>query len=385
MEPANRSVLLRVASDAHHLNLAARLALRGLGLVEPNPMVGAVLVKDGGVIGLGHHRRFGDLHAERDAIESARRRGHDPAGSTLFVTLEPCRHHGKQPPCTDAIVEAGITRVVYAVADPGEASGSGAEVLRAAGVSVEQTDHAAARAVTLPFLVGSRERRPFVIAKWAQTLDGRVATRTGESKWISSEASRRRVHRLRARVDAILTGIGTVHADDPDLTARGRKVRRVAVRVVADPALEIPVDARLIRSARDVPTIIACREDVAQVGRGAERVAALWRLGVCVTPIPASGSNVDLAILLHRLHAEAGVSTVLVEAGPKLLGSLFEAELVDAAVVYVSPAVLGDSHARGAVEGRLSPSLNDARRLSLVRQKRVDGDLELTFLAIRPR
>lgn len=374
-----------VASDAHHLNLAARLALRGLGFVEPNPMVGAVLVQDGRVIGLGHHRRFGDLHAERDAIESACRQGHDPAGSTLFVTLEPCRHHGKQPPCTEAIVAAGIARVVFAVADPGESSGGGAEVLRTAGVRVDRVDCPAASAVTLPFLMNRREHRPFVIAKWAQTLDGRVATRTGESKWISSESSRRRVHRLRARVDAILTGIGTVQADDPDLTARSRKVRRVASRVVADPSLEIPVDARLIRSAADVPTIIACREDIARIGHGVERVAALRRLGVQVMPIPASGSNVDLGMLLRRLRAEAGVFTLLIEAGPKLLGSLFEADLIDAAVVYVAPAVLGDSHARASVEGRLAPALSDARRLSLVRQKRVDGDLELTFLAMRPR
>src|SRR5262245_31119451 len=216
------------------LDLAARLALLGAGRVEPNPMVGAALVHDGRVIGLGHHHRFGDLHAERAAMINCRKRGNDPRGSTLYVTLEPCRHFGKQPPCTDAIIEAGISRVIYAREDPAEVSGGGAAVLRAHGIPCDLSSLSPfATGISDPFVKRIRTGLPWVTAKWAQTIDGRIATRTGESKWISGELARRRVHRLRGSVDAILTGIGTADTDDQMLTARAVPTRTHPPRALA--------------------------------------------------------------------------------------------------------------------------------------------------------
>ncbi|MFI4882116.1 MAG: bifunctional diaminohydroxyphosphoribosylaminopyrimidine deaminase/5-amino-6-(5-phosphoribosylamino)uracil reductase RibD, partial [Phycisphaerales bacterium JB064] len=196
--------------DKHYLDMAARLALLGLGRVEPNPMVGCVIVRDGRVLGAGAHRVFGQPHAERRAIEDAKCKGHDLRGATAYVTLEPCAHTGKQPPCTDALLEAGIAQVVYAAADPHPDARGGASVLESASVRVRQSNASQlATAVSAPFRQRVLEGRPWVIAKWAQTLDGRIATRAGDSQWISSRASRRRVHALRGRVDAILTGMGT--------------------------------------------------------------------------------------------------------------------------------------------------------------------------------
>ena len=229
------------------LDLAARLALRARGRAEPNPLVGCVLVKAGEVIGMGHHRLFGDVHAEVDALRSARRQGHDPLGCTAYVTLEPCNHQGKQPPCTRALIEAGVARVIAARRDDNPVAAGGFEALRSAGIPCEVSeDSSLARDISDPFFKRVRTGTPWVIAKWAQTIDGRVATRTGESKWISSEASRRRVHALRGRVDAIMCGLGTVLADDPMLTPRPTKgrgpPRRTPIRVVADAHLDIPLD-----------------------------------------------------------------------------------------------------------------------------------------------
>ncbi len=363
------------------LDLAARLALRGAGLVEPNPMVGAVIVRDGRVIGLGHHREFGGLHAEREAIADCRRRGEDPRGATLYCTLEPCCHTGKQPPCTEAVVEAGIERVVFARADPAPDSGGGAEVLRSrgvrAGLCVEST---LATGVGDPFVRRVTTGLPWVIAKWAQTIDGRIATRTGESKWISSPASRVRVHRLRARVDAVLTGSGTVLADDPTLNARDvRRVRRVATRVVIDTDLDTPIGARVVRTARDVPTVVACSKDLVTAGITDEKRRALEEAGVMILGVPEDNGRLRLEMLLRTLGERMGVSSILCEAGPALLGSLFEHDLVDEAVVYVAPMLLGDDQARSVASGRPAQTLAAGRRFGLWRVKRVGDDVELTY------
>lgn len=369
--------------DRAYLNLAARHALRGLGRVEPNPMVGCVLVRDGSILAVGHHRRFGGLHAERDALAACKAKGVDPAGATAFVTLEPCNGHGKQPPCVDALLEAKIARVVYARPDPTPAKGGGAARLRSHGVEcTECHDSRLANSLLDPFMKRLETGLPWVIAKWAQTIDGRVATRTGESKWISGDRSRLRVHRLRGRVDAILTGIGTVLADDPMLTARlPHAPRRNAIRVVADTDLDIPLTANLVRTAREAPTIVACAAELLSAAITADKRAALELQGVRLLGVPTNtnGRGIDLIALLGALRADCGVSTLMLESGPSLLGAMLEHDLIDEAVVYVAPLLLGDEFARAAATGRVADSLSAGKRLRLSRVKPLDGDVELTY------
>ncbi len=368
--------------DRRHLDLAARLALRGSGRVEPNPLVGCVIVRDGCVIGMGHHRRFGGPHAEIDAINDCLRRGGTPRGATVYVTLEPCNGTGRNPPCAGRLIELGVGEVVYACADPNPLKAGGADALRAAGIAARLSDASpAASALAAPFLLRMREGRPWVIAKWAQTIDGRIATRTGESKWISNEASRRRVHRLRARVDAVLTGIGTVIADDPMLTARGVPLRRTAARVVVDTDLDLAPETLLARTAREVPTIVACDRDLASSGFTGGARQRLEEAGVIVLGVPPDpgGRGLDLRAMLERLWKERSIATLMVEAGPGLLGSMCDADLIDEAVVYVAPMLLGDEHAKGVAAGRLAESLSQARRFDLIRTRRVGNDVELTY------
>jgi diaminohydroxyphosphoribosylaminopyrimidine deaminase/5-amino-6-(5-phosphoribosylamino)uracil reductase len=377
-----------MTTDSHAqrrlMDLAARAAWRAHGHVEPNPLVGAVLVRDGVVIGIGHHRRFGDLHAEREAIRNARSRGHDPRGADFYVTLEPCSHHGKQPPCTDAIIEAGVARVFYAVDDPGAESGGGAVMLRDRGIPCERLAVSEnAERLSEPFRHRLRTQRPWVVVKWAQTIDGRIATRTGESQWISGPRARRRVHRLRGRVDVILTGLGTAIADDPMLTARGVPIRRMATRVLIDTDLEAPPDLRLFSTARDVPTCVACSNDLATTGRASRDRIRLESAGVRLLGVPerhqADGGGLRLDVLLQSLHTQFGASSVMVEAGPGLLGALFDADLVDEAMVHIAPMLFGDERALGAASGRVAPRLADGRRYGLVRTARVGPDVELVY------
>ncbi len=366
------------------LDMAARLGWRSHGLVEPNPMVGAVIVRDGRVLGMGRHRRYGGLHAEREALADCARRGEDPRGATVYCTLEPCRHTGKQPPCTDALIEAGVAGVVYACPDPAPESGGGAAVLREAGIEAHlSVASPLASGLAAPFVHRVRTGLPWVIAKWAQTIDGRIATRTGESQWISGERSRARVHRLRSRVDAVLAGIGTVLADDPMLNARSvGRVRRVARRVVIDSDLDIPLDSKLVATARQVPTTVICAQELLHVRLTEEKRNRLAVAGVEVLGVlggAATAGWLDLRSALKLLVDRHDVTTVLVESGPGLLGSLMEAQLVQEAVVYVAPLLLGDELARGAATGRVAASLSSGIRFQLARQRRVGDDVELIY------
>lgn len=366
------------------LHRAARLALRAAGDVEPNPLVGAIIERDGRVLGMGHHRVFGGAHAEREALADAARRGEDVRGATMHVTLEPCPHHGKQPPCVDAILEARLAKVVFARHDPGEQSGRGAEKLREAGVeAAADTSCPLATHLSDPFVHTTTTGRPWVTAKWAQTIDGRIATRTGESKWISGAGARRRVHRLRARVDAILTGLGTILADDPMLTARDvRRVRRSAHRIVLDPELDTPADAAVVRTARDVPTLIACGKELATSDIAAQRRSAFELAGARLLGVPEVRDRpgaLRIEMLMETLSQQLGVTNLLVEAGGVLLGSLFEADLVCEAVVYVAPLLLGDADAVAAAHGRVAERLDHGRRFDLCRVRRVGDDVELTY------
>lgn len=366
-----------------YLDLAARLAWRGQGRVEPNPLVGAVIVSGGRVIGVGHHRRYGGPHAEREALADCARRREDPRGSTMYVTLEPCRHTGKQPPCTEAIIAAGVARVVYARSDPNAPAAGGAEILRASGITTERCGASTlARGISDPFIKRITTGLPWVIAKWAQTIDGRVATRSGESKWISGEWARSRVHRLRARVDAIITGIGTVLADDPMLTARNVSfTRKTAARVIADTELDLPPGSAIARTARDFRTIVACDRDLFDAEISRERRERLIAGGVQIlgVPIAPNGRGIDLRFLLSHLHRTEGFSTVMVESGPGLLGSMLRDDLIDEAVVYIAPLMLGDEMARAAAVGRVAETLTNAMRFNVWRIKTLDGDIEVTY------
>jgi len=365
------------------MRLAGRAAWRALGDTDPNPMVGAVIARGSEVLAIGHHRRFGSLHAEAAAIQSAAKRGVDIRGATMYATLEPCAHRGKQPPCVGEIVSAGIGRVVIARRDPNIVAAGGVEALRAAGVAVEVYPEATAMLVGEPFCRRMVTGRAFVVAKWAQTVDGRVATRTGESKWISGERARARVHRLRSCVDVVFTGIGTVMADDPMLTARGvPRLRRAARRVVADTDLDISVTAALVKTARDMPTTVLCEETLATASITADKRRALAAAGVDVLGVrAASGARgIDLGDALRLLGERYSAATVMVEAGPGLLGSFFDAGLVDAALVYVAPMLLGDELARAAAAGRVAPTLSAGLRMKLIRAKRLGDDLELLYV-----
>lgn len=303
----------------------------------------------------------------------------------MYVTLEPCRHTGNQPPCTEAILAAGIERVVYARPDPGEESGGGARVLREAGIACQRSEASvAAIRCAEPWAHRLRSGRPWVVAKWAQTMDGRVATRTGESQWISGSASRQRVHRLRARVDAVITGTGTLVRDDPMLTARDVHVRRLARRVLVDTLMDVPMDAALVRTAGGIPTTVACAKDLAVAPMSLEKREALEHAGVEVMGVPARlNGRLDLRMLLEALTREHGVSTALLEAGPGLVGAFLADDLVDECVVYVAPLLLGDEHAVGVAGGRVAERLAEGRGFELVRMKRSGADAELTYRRVR--
>ncbi|HED53753.1 MAG TPA: bifunctional diaminohydroxyphosphoribosylaminopyrimidine deaminase/5-amino-6-(5-phosphoribosylamino)uracil reductase RibD [Phycisphaerales bacterium] len=363
------------------LDLATRAAWRGGGRVEPNPMVGCVIAKGSDIIGIGHHQRYGSLHAEREALANVHRRGHDPRGATAYVTLEPCCHHGKQPPCTEALIEAGIKKVVFARHDPAPASCGGSRVLRDAGIEAELCESSSA-AVHLsdPFVKRITTGMPWVIAKWAQTVDGRIATRTGQSQWISSDLSRRRVHHLRERVDAIITGLGTALHDDPRLTVRlDRRPRRIPRRVVIDTDLDLPTTSKLVRTAREIPVTACCSGELKSGSYLEPRRAALEAAGVEIMGVRSDNRRLDLDVMLKQLVDAYDTTNVLIECGPGLLGSFFEFDLIDEAVVYIAPLLLGDELAKAAAVGRTVPSLSGGRNFRLMRIKRVGDDVELVY------
>jgi diaminohydroxyphosphoribosylaminopyrimidine deaminase / 5-amino-6-(5-phosphoribosylamino)uracil reductase len=333
---------------------ALALAEKGRGFVEPNPMVGAVVLDSTGQhAGEGWHQKFGGPHAEVFALAEA---GERARGGTLVVTLEPCCHHGKTPPCTDAVLKAGIARVVVAVADPfPRVAGGGLETLRGAGieVSVGLCEREAVR-LNAPYLKLLRTGRPWVHAKWAMTLDGKIATRTGDSKWISGEDSRRRVHELRGRMDAILVGRGTVSTDDPLLTARPAGAR-VAARVVVTASGELPEKCQLRATARDVPVIVFTAN--------ANKLAGWTADGAEIVAFSDGAGALDAVL------AELGrrrFTNVLVEGGAGLLGSVLDARAADEFHAFVAPRVSGGSAALSPVGGAGAARMADALALDHV-------------------
>jgi diaminohydroxyphosphoribosylaminopyrimidine deaminase / 5-amino-6-(5-phosphoribosylamino)uracil reductase len=332
-----------------HLRRALQLAEGGRGTVSPNPLAGAVIARDGEVVGEGFHAELGGLHAERAAIEDCRARGNDPAGAALYVTLEPCAHSGRQPPCTEAILEAGIARVVYASEDPTEkASGRGPGMLRDEGVAVELAEGAeaaAARLLNQPFRKRARTGRPLVTYKAAISLDGRVAAPSGDSRWISTAESRELVHRWRADCDAVAVGIGTALADDPLLTARTEDAGRQPIRVVFDSRARLPLDSALVGSVEEAPLIVVCAPEAPSVARD-----SLERAGAEVIVAPGRDPRARLIAALDELGRRE-VQDLLVEGGPTLAGSLFDAGEIDQLHLFIAPVLIGAGAARALLEG----------------------------------
>jgi diaminohydroxyphosphoribosylaminopyrimidine deaminase/5-amino-6-(5-phosphoribosylamino)uracil reductase len=351
-------------------------------------MVGAVVVRAGRIVGSGMHRRFGGPHAEVFALDRA---GKAARGATLYVTLEPCCHWGKTPPCTDAIREAGIARVVVGMQDPfAKVHGKGIATLRRAGIRVDVAGGPAgsegariaaeARALNAPFITRLTEGRPFVIAKWAQSLDGAVATASGESRWISSEASREEVQELRSRVDAVIVGIGTALADDPLLTARlpgGRGPLRLATRIVIDSTCRLPLTSRLVATVHEQPVMVAHRGKL--TGSAERRRRALEARGVMMAALPAAaGGRVRIASLLKYL-GRLEYANVLVEGGPETMASFVAAGCIDEAHVFIAPIVIGGAGARRAIGGKDLDKLAHARRLRIAGSTRSGADLHLVL------
>lgn len=368
------------ANDFHYLRQAMLLAQKGEGSVNPNPMVGALIVLGDRVIAQGYHARYGDLHAERNAFADAAARGVCCEGATMYVTLEPCCHHGKQPPCTEAVISHRINRVVVGLLDPNPlVAGMGIAILREAGIEVEVIDQESEFADELRyqnrvFLKYITTRRPWVALKYAMTLDGKICTYTGDSRWVSGEESRAYVHQLRRAFTGILCGIGTVLADDPMLTTRipSMPEARNPIRIVADRRLRIPMDCKLVSTAREVPTIVVHAD-----GADHSKVVALQDAGVrtwCCN---------SLSDLLSKAGEER-IDSILLEGGGILNEAFLRDGLVDEVFAFVAPKLVGGADAKTPVEGTGIALMADALLLKNLQVEQLGADILIHGLVNTP-
>jgi diaminohydroxyphosphoribosylaminopyrimidine deaminase / 5-amino-6-(5-phosphoribosylamino)uracil reductase len=358
--------MLMIDSDSAWMEQALALAERGKGAVEPNPLAGAVIVRDNRLVSQGWHRRFGGPHAEVDALNSA---GEEARGSTMYVTLEPCCHHGKTPPCTDAILAAGIRRVVVAISDPDpRMGGRSVRQLMDAGIAVHMDCLAdRARQLNAPYLKLLGTGRPYVHAKWAMSLDGKIATREFQSKWLTGDAARQDSHRLRARMDAIIVGAGTVRRDNPLLTARPAGSRTLN-RIILTSGADIPLSSQVIASARQSPVIIAAGSEAEPLRR-----EALQQAGCEVLVLPASQGRPEITSLLDELGRRR-MTNVLIEGGSRVLGAFFDAGQIDEVHVYIAPILMGGEEAPMPIAGNGVRSVADALQLDQWSCRALDRD-----------
>ncbi len=328
--------------DEVYMRRAIALAKKGVGYTNPNPMVGAVVVKDGRIIAQGYHERCGDFHAERNALNHC---AEDPRGGTIYVTLEPCCHFGRTPPCTDIIIEKKLARVVIGSRDPNpKVSGKGAAILRAAGIEVaedflkDECDE-----LNYVFFHYITTGLPYVVMKYAMTLDGKTATRTGDSKWITGETAREHVHTLRGKYAAVMAGIGTVLADDPMLNCR-TEGGHSPTRVICDSSLRIPLESQICKTAKTYPTVVVCAQN------NNEKRAALKKLGITVLELPDEHGRVDLWRLTQEL-GKMQLDSVLIEGGGTLCESALKVGIVNHVCAYIAPKLFGGHSAKTPVEG----------------------------------
>lgn len=335
-------------AEEQFMKRAIELAKQGVGWTAPNPLVGAVVVKNGRVIGEGYHRKYGELHAERNALAACTE---DPAGATLYVTLEPCCHYGKTPPCTEIIIEKKIAKVVIGSRDPNpKVAGKGARILREHGIEVvEDYMREVCDALNPVFFHYITTKTPYVVLKFAMTLDGKIATRTGASKWITGEAARNHVHQLRGRYAGILAGIGTVLADDPMLSCRIDGAHQ-PLRIILDSHLRIPMGSRLVRSAKEYPLLIVCNESTRDREEGTNRIQKLEEAGAKVWTLPEKNGHPDLNVLMQRLGEEK-IDSVLIEGGGTVNEAALKAHIVHHVYAYIAPKIFGGEDAKTPVEG----------------------------------
>ncbi len=368
--------------DERLMRSALKLARRGIGSVEPNPAVGAIIVKANQVIGRGRHKKFGGPHAEINALEDCKTLGVNPRGAAMYVTLEPCSHEGKTGPCTQAIIEAGLAKVIVATTDPSEhAKGKGIEQLGNAGIEVQTgICEKQARLLNAPFIKFAATGKCWVTLKWAQSIDGKVATTEPQpsgSGWISGKQSRKDVHKLRRRAQAILVGVNTVIADDPLLMARPSKGKK-ATRIVLDNHLRIPPNCKLIKTAKKSPVLICTRED--SIRANSELAEKIIKRGAEVLAYSDMEGRFNLQFLLDEL-SKRGIGHLLVEGGPRVLTSFLKEQLADEIVVYIAPKILG---AQGSVDITAPMAeLTQTVGLHYVDIERFGDDVRLTGLTGR--
>lgn len=369
--------------EEKYMRRAIELAKKGSGHVNPNPLVGAVIVRDGEIIGEGYHECYGQLHAERNAIANAKKRGNSLEGSTIYVTLEPCCHYGKTPPCTEAIIEEKIARVVVGSDDPNPlVSGKGFQMLREKGIEViphflkEECD-----AMNHVFFHYIRTGTPYVAMKYAMTMDGKIACYTGDSKWVTGEESRAHVQTLRNHYKGIMAGIGTVLADDPMLNCR-IEGGRDPIRIIADSHLRIPIDSQLVRTAGQQPLIVACLPDADE-----EKAAQLQEKGVEVLRIPGVTTAditeeqkevISLPVLMKELGARK-IDGILLEGGGQLNESALQAGIVDRIYCYIAPKIFGGAQAKTSVEGQGLTRAADAWQFNRIGMQEFGQDILLEY------
>ncbi|MCF6149030.1 MAG: bifunctional diaminohydroxyphosphoribosylaminopyrimidine deaminase/5-amino-6-(5-phosphoribosylamino)uracil reductase RibD [Candidatus Kuenenia sp.] len=353
--------------DEKYMALALELAEKGRGMVEPNPMVGAVIVKNDKIVGKGYHKNYGGAHAETHAIDEGGRNCKD---STLYVTVEPCAHHGKTPPCVAAIIEAGITRVVTTFLDPNPiTSGKGIKQLIAAGIEVRMgVMEDQARKLNAPFFKLIQKGMPYVIIKWAMSIDGKIATVTGDSKWITSEESRRYVHKIRSQVDGVMVGINTVLKDDPLLTCRfdgGRNPKRIIV----DSKASLPLTSALIRTVQQSEIIVGVSKNAAK-----KNVEILRQAGCTVIETNGDYDHVDLRELFLALGSRK-LTNILVEGGSKIITAILEERLADKIIAFIAPVIIGGKGGASPVLGKGVDNVCDALKINEVRHYRFSDDV----------
>ncbi len=369
--------------DLKYMKRALALAKRGLGRTSPNPAVGAVLVANDEITGEGFHRAAGESHAEIVALEDA---GQWAAGAELYVTLEPCSTQGRTPPCTDAIIAAGISRVVYACEDCDPANaGRADQVLSAAGIeTLAGPLEDEARQLNEAFFKHNSTGYPFVTVKLACTLDGKIATRSGDARWITGEEGRQFVHILRDRSDAVMIGRGTVADDDPALTTRTDQAdSRDAVRVVVDTRAQTPPTAQVITVQSDAPCLIAVAEPEVGGDEAQKRVAKLQQAGAEIIRVPEKDGRVELRELMRQLGSR-DIMSVLVEGGSRLVGGLVEEGLVDKFLFFYAPKLLGDEQAVSAISGMKAQNISDARSVHIHRVEQIGEDILVTAYLCSP-
>lgn len=357
--------------EEQYMHMALSLARRGLGTTSPNPMVGAVIVKGGEVVGKGYHRKAGLAHAEVIALEDA---GDKARGSTLFINLEPCAHQGRTPPCTDTIIKAGVRKVVVAMLDPNPlVNGMGVETLKKARIEVKVgLLEEEAKRLNEAFIIYMERKRPFFIMKAAVSLDGKIATKTCDSKWISNEESRRYVNRLRSTVDGIMAGINTVISDNPLLVPKVAKPKKYPVRIILDSKLRIPLSCDIAKTAAKYPTWVFTSED-----SRADREAKLKSLGLDVIRVSKDGNGrASLKEVGDELYRR-GLMTVLAEGGGEINSSLLREGLVDKLLLFYAPILIGGKGALNLVGGKGIDFLKDASKVTITAVKRFKEDIHL--------